>query len=226
MLRQTEIAWTISILFWALLAAAQIRLMVTMLGMDQARQIFAGLPLLSIFIVAGILRLFRQRKFAAGTLTIGMAWIAIAALFFVASIYAPRYTNASIANADSIDFGEQIRLVDYRIDQIQVARGDSVAVQINWLAIKDVTENDWLMLQLIAAQEVKQQQEGVPSNGRTTTDWWRAGQTFSSRHALAIPMDIAPGKYQLRMGLHPYGRWDWLMVRGGDFYPLGIIEVR
>ena len=226
--RPAQLGWVISIMFWGLLAAAQIRLMLTMMGMDQARQIFAGLPSLSIFIVAGILRLsLQRRKLAAIILTIGMGLVGIAALYFATSIYAPRYASPSIASAAApIDFGGQIRVLDYRIEPAQVARGESISVQIDWQAVRDVTENDWLMLQLVGANEASVQQEGVPSNGRTTTDWWRTGQVFSSQHIIAVPTEIALGKYQVRLGLHPFGRWEWLPVRGGEFFTLATVEVR
>lgn len=224
----TKIGWAIFILFFVLLVGAQIRFMLQMYGMDEARHIYASLPLFSIFTVAGVLRLVQSRQnLAAIILTIGMGLLGIGALYFAASIYAPRYSAPAIASSlVPIDFGGQIRVVNYRIDQTQVAPNESISVQINWQVLRDGTENDWLMLQLVSANDVIAQQEGVPSNGRTTTDWWRAGQTLSSRHVLVVPAEIGAGKYQVRLGLHPFGRWEWLPVRGGEFYTLGTIEVR
>jgi hypothetical protein len=65
--------------------------------------------------------------------------------------------------------------------------------------------------------------DGVPANGQLTTDRWQSGQQFFSWHRIVIPPDAPPGTYTLKLGVHPFGRWDWLPVRGQEMLTLGTI---
>jgi hypothetical protein len=39
-----------------------------------------------------------------------------------------------------------------------------------------------------------------------------------SWHTLGgVPSDIPSATYTLRVGLHPYGKWEWLPVRGQGY---------
>ncbi|MGB1286087.1 MAG: hypothetical protein ACPG7F_06105, partial [Aggregatilineales bacterium] len=59
-----------------------------------------------------------------------------------------------------------------------------------------------------------------------TTDW-QPGEAVIDNHALPLPPDIAPGTYQLILGLYdlndPSQR---LLVGEGDFLKLGEVVVR
>ncbi len=95
----------------------------------------------------------------------------------------------------------------------------------NWQALQDPGEDYWLLVQLVGTGEPVANQDGVPANGRPTTDWWHKGQVYTSLHKFKIPDDLAPGTYTLRLGLHPFERWEWLPVNGGDMLPLAKIDV-
>ncbi len=217
-------------LFWAVMIAAQVRWTLTVLGTDQARQLFPGLPLAALVASVGLARLFRAReKLALAAWTAGSAFVAALVLLYLGTVFAsPGAEAASIAtlggNAPA-DFGKAIRVIDYRMAQSEVAPGGSARVQIEWQAQADVTENYWLLLQLTNAAGVVANKDGVPSGGRLTTDWWHKGERFVSAHAITVPADAAPGTYTLRLGLHPMGRWEWLPVGGKEMMELGKIAV-
>jgi 4-amino-4-deoxy-L-arabinose transferase-like glycosyltransferase len=214
-------------LFWVLLVASHLRLESTMLGIDQARQLFPALPALSVLIAAGVLRLARKPAVPALIVVCGMGLIGFTNASAVASAYAPARQLASVTSpsSTSMDFGEQIRVLDFRIDTSRVTPGHAVVVELQWQALTDLTENYWLLLQLDNSAGPVASQDGVPSGGRLTTDWWQKGQVFTSRHALIVPDVAAPGTYTLRLGLHPYGKWEWLPIRGDEMLPLGKIEI-
>jgi hypothetical protein len=98
-------------------------------------------------------------------------------------------------------------------------------VNFYWQAIDNPRTDYWLLLQLASNENVVANQDGVPAAGRTTTDWWQKGQTFESRHTLIVPRDIAPGTYTLRLGLHPFGRWEWLPVNNREMLDLATIRI-
>ena len=228
----TRRAWIVYLLFWFVLAASHIQLTTSVAGMDQARRIFPGLPILAILLVAGILRFSqRYRNFTAIIFAGGMASIGLATWIFVCAWYAPPSQSLNALPSLnqpmlSADFGGQIRVIAARVEHTNAAPGDSIPVQIYWQAQNNPTENYWLLLQLAGKDGIVANEDGVPSAGRVTTDWWQKDQVFASRHTLVIPKDAPPGTYTLWLGLHPFGRWEWLPVHGQDRLMLAEIQVK
>lgn len=212
-------------LYWLLLELAYLRSVYALLGMDQARQIFAGLPAFGALVTQGILRPFRRHYMPALILICGMGLVALANGFSLASLYAPNPTLTNVAASSPMDFGKQIRVVNFRVDPQRVLPGDTISVQVQWQALNDMSEDYWLLLQIKDRDQSVASKDGVPSAGRTTTDWWHQGQQFESRHTITIPEDALPGNYTLRLGLHPFGNWNWLQVDGQDMLELGKIEI-
>lgn len=205
--------------FWAPLLVAHLRFSISILGTDQGRQLFSGLSLLAPLLVVGLSRFLG--KFAAILWSGGLFMLSLIMLLYLHVIYSPPMLDPlskySLGRLDvPIDFGKTIRVIDYRVDKTQISPGDSINVEFYWQALNPSNENYWLLLQLDGKETVAAKSDGVPSAGRRTTDWWQSGQIFFSRHKLVVPVDFAPGTYALRMGLHPFGRWEWLPVRGGD----------
>src|SRR4029077_5781588 len=103
--------------------------------------------------------------------------------------------------------------------------GDNVTFSAYWQALKPTDQNYWLLLQLFAGDEAIVNKDGVPTAGRLTTDLWKPNEIYVSRHTFQIPPDAEPGTYNLSLGLHIAGAYDWLPVKGQDIYPLGTILV-
>ena len=184
-----------------------------------------GLPLLAVFLVAGLARLApAYKKGVMLALSVGSLTLTLAVLFYLHALYAPPTVFAA-SNVVGADFGNTIRVVNYHVEPTRAAPGDAIVVQFDWQSLKTTREDYWLMLQLTDGTEAIAQKDGVPSAGRLTTDWWQTGQVLNSRHTLVVPQDAAPGTYTLRVGLHPFGRWEWLPVRGNDSLMLGKIVI-
>ncbi len=131
-------------LYWLLLEVAHIRSVYALLGMDQARQVFAGLPAFGALITAGIFRLFQRRHIPALIVTCGMGLVALANGFGLGSLYAPNPTVANVVASSLMDFGKQIRVVDFRVEPQHVLPGGKVSVQVQWQALNDLSEDYWL----------------------------------------------------------------------------------
>jgi hypothetical protein len=216
--------------FWTILLVAYVRWAHGDLAAGQARLLFPGLPLLAIFLTVGLARVFAARRtFALAVWSIGWLAPAVGALIFLNSIYAPPMIDlARLPRLDApapADFGHTIRIVDYRVEKKQAALGDSIDVQLYWQALQAPSQNYWLLLQLAGKDDRVVNQDGVPSAGRLTTDWWQKNQVLTSRHTIQIPRDLPAGTYTLRLGLHPFGNWDWLPVRGQEMLTLEKIEI-
>jgi hypothetical protein len=215
-----------SLAFGVVLLSAYMRWAVTDMATGQARLLYPGLPLWAIFMTAGFARLSPVKvKFAIGLWTAGLCGLSLAILVYLHSLFASPVLDLhalpplSPAHAPA-DFGKTIRVLDYQIDSAQASPGGSLVVRVYWQALSDPQENYWLLLQLANNDGTVANKDGVPSAGRTTTDWWQTGEVYESRHTFVLPDDLAPGVYTLRLGLHPFNRWEWLPVQGGEMLQL------
>lgn len=212
--------------FWLVLLSAYVRWAITDMATGQARLLYPGLPLWAIFMTAGFARLSPGKvKFAIGLWAAGLCGLSIAVLIYLHSLFVPPVVDLHAlppltpAHAPA-DFGKTIRVLNYQIDSAQASPGGSLVVRIYWQALSDPQEDYWLLLQLANKDSTVANKDGVPSAGRTTTDWWHKGEVYESRHTFELPDDLAPGIYTLRLGLHPFNRWEWLPVQGGEMLQL------
>jgi 4-amino-4-deoxy-L-arabinose transferase-like glycosyltransferase len=213
-------------LYWFFLIAAHLRLVFVLDGMDQARQIFTGLPLFAIIVAAGLVRISKQRRASVAlVITVVLAGNGVWSWSSVANAFAPPPSLVASYSTTFDDLGGIIRAGDYRINRTQVRAGDSVKVKIRWQALVNVKENYWLVLQLSNANGIVASRDGVPSAGQVATDWWQAGYGVESEHTLTIPADASPGEYFLRLGLHPFGSWELLAMGDQDMVMLGEIQI-
>ncbi|MCL4395451.1 MAG: hypothetical protein M1482_11740, partial [Chloroflexi bacterium] len=197
----------------------------------QARQLFPGLPLFALVFTLGLAWLWHSRRTAvlsaayAGLLVLDVLVLAyLGATFAGPATPLANLSRLGGANAP-VDFGNEIRVVDYTVQPTHVAAGGTIVVQVQWQAVFDVDQSYWMLLQLADKQGNVANKDAVPAAGRPTTDWWHAGQVFTSHHRFDLPQDLAPGTYVLRLGLHPFDVWEWLPVRGQDMVALGTIQV-
>ena len=183
--------------------AAYIRWAINDLGAGQVRQSLPALVPFALILTLGWSLLFQgHRTIALGAWSGGMVVLGVGALLFLNSMYAPPVMQEIPQSplAQPIDFGDMIRVPDYRVDKKQAAAGQDILVDVDWQAAADPKENYWLSLQLVGADGGVASKDGVPSAGRTTTDRWRQGQVFSSQHKLTIPHDVQPGSVRTLAG--------------------------
>lgn len=218
----------IAVTFVLLLLAAHLRLYTVLLGADQARQVFSALPVVAALIGAGLANWWKRPSFDwlfAGV----MGLVSAGVLFFAATLYQPAIQTAEIASPatpPAADFDQQIRLVDYQISPAQPAAGETIAVTIRWQALADLGEDYWVLLKVDQQGTTVASRDSVPSAGVRTTDWWRKGEIYTSTHKLQLPPDLAPGTYELLLGMHALGNWEWVKVNGQDVLKLSDLEVK
>lgn len=218
----------VSIVFALLLFASHLRLYTVLLGADQARQVFSALPVVALLIGAGLFRWLKTAHlswFFSGV----MACVSASVLFFAATLYHPAMATANIAPSivpPAADFAQQIRMLDYQVQPTQPRPGDMISVTVRWQALADVSENYWLLLKVDQQGTTVASRDSVPSAGLRTTDWWRKGELFTSTHKLQLPPDLAAGNYELLLGLHPLGNWDWVKVNQQDVLKLADLQIK
>ena len=101
-------------------------------------------------------------------------------------------------------FGDEAQLVGAEMPA-QVRAGQSVAVELYWLALREVSRNDKAFVHLVdSAGQIVAQHDGDPGGGFTPTTRWQQGELMPDRHYLDLPSHLPPGRYQLKAGLYQF----------------------
>lgn len=212
------------------LMASHMRFTMSIAGADLARQVFSALGVVAVTTALGVSRLTRRSAAAVALLCAGMALFAILFVAVVAATFAGRPQDLSklpsLANTVQADFGDQIRVSGYQLEDQTNAPKPQIEVTVYWQALSQPRDQYWLLLRLVGPQGIVAARDGVPANGAVTTDRWQSGQGFVSHHTVTVPPDIPAGTYQIEMGLHPQGRWQWLPVGGQDMMLLELVDIK
>jgi hypothetical protein len=71
------------------------------------------------------------------------------------------------------------------------------------------------------------QADAPPQGGRYPTHWWDAGEVVLDRHEIALPANLAPGRYEIEIGLYVPASGERLRLAGntGDSVDIGPLDV-
>jgi hypothetical protein len=142
-----------------------------------------------------------ERWLSQNTYVAGSNW--------VGSVRVAVYGAATSAPAPSVDpgarFGEHIHLVSVLTNTSQpLQAGETVAVALRWRTEAELDTHYSVFLHLASDPQSPPlvQQDGEPQAGfAPTTDWVPDDEVHDLR-GLRLPADLAPGRYQLILGLY------------------------
>ncbi len=132
------------------------------------------------------------------------------------------------------DFGP-LRLVEASTPAAAISPGDAIPLELLWQAAPGFTPEPLVVVvQLLdGADNVAASREAEPLAGRYPTTQWQPGELVRDRHTLAVPDGLAPGAYNLIVGLYRAGDGQRLITPGGllaltqrDHVLVSEIEVR
>jgi len=115
----------------------------------------------------------------------------------------------------SLIFGEQIALRDYAIPQ-SANPGESITIQLNWEALRNIHTNYTLFLHVIDANDMLITQQDTSPVPDLLTSNWAPHRPLPSE--VLLPMPESPGLYRIYAGL--YNEQGRLAVDAADFRPL------
>jgi hypothetical protein len=106
--------------------------------------------------------------------------------------------------------------------QIEVQAGDILTFALLWRA-EQVVEQDYTVFVQVLDQsgQLQGQVDRPPVGGFRQTSTWKAGEVIDDRYGLALPRDIAPGRYWLIAGLYLPSSGERLAVSTADGAYLG-----
>lgn len=104
--------------------------------------------------------------------------------------------------ADRREFGEEIALLGYDLTPV-AEPGQTLAFTLYWQALQHPKRDYNVFIHLVgAADTIVAQGDGPPLAGAYPTSLWAESEALTDPRTMALPADLAPGAYQLRIGLY------------------------
>ncbi|MGD9147825.1 MAG: DUF2079 domain-containing protein [Anaerolineae bacterium] len=126
------------------------------------------------------------------------------------------------------DFGGQIRLLGYDLEQATRNTGHESRLRLYWQAQAPVDTSYTVFAQLLGpAGDVRAQVDAVPQGGGYPTTWWLPGEVVADSLVLELPPDASrDGDYRLIVGLYDPATGVRLVVAGtgADFVELTSVQ--
>ena len=99
--------------------------------------------------------------------------------------------------------GDHIRLVGYRLSSERLSAGEPLTVVLFWQSDGQAQENYTVFCHLLSASsELVAQHDGRPVLEIRPAPSWRAGEVMLDSHPIALSADLAPGEYELSVGMY------------------------
>ncbi len=128
------------------------------------------------------------------------------------------YTDASdLPQTPRFDLGGQAALVGYDFPQDVMQPGDTLPITLFWQAQARMPEDYQVFVHLMGPDgRPVAQGDKSPLDGDWPTSAWEPGRTFRDDYQIEIPVDLAPGAYELRVGLYRLADFTRLPVQGPE----------
>jgi hypothetical protein len=99
--------------------------------------------------------------------------------------------------------GGLVRLVGYDLpDPATVRAGATLPLTLTWQCLGALADDYTVFVHLLDEGEPLAQADGPPLGGAYPTRFWHVGERLADPHPLLVPADLAPGAYELRVGLY------------------------
>ena len=99
-------------------------------------------------------------------------------------------------------FEDRAQLLGYHVSG-DPRPGETIYITLHWQALRNIVENDQVFVALVDADGRSWSQiDRQPGFNFTPTSRWQPGEIMTDTYPLALPDDLPPGVYQLRMGMH------------------------
>jgi hypothetical protein len=118
---------------------------------------------------------------------------------------APPEEPAAGGPSYAVDYrlGDHIQLTGFRLSAGRVSPGDTLTVVLFWQSDGQVKENYTVFCHLVSAgSELVAQHDGRPVLEIRPVPSWRADELLLDSHPIALSADLAPGPYELAVGMY------------------------
>lgn len=111
-------------------------------------------------------------------------------------------------------FGPAISLYGYTLGNQPVTAAEALDLTLYWQAQQVPDGNYQVFVHLVATSDgqLVQQTDRIPVNWLRPTEGWRPGEVLTDHYLLSLPPELAPGLYQVVVGLYEPDSWQRLPV--------------
>jgi len=109
------------------------------------------------------------------------------------------------AGADAVlaRLGDEITLTAANVDREKVRPGDRLTVSVEWQVLAPPGRSLTTFLHLGEPDQAPLVTgDSVPRQGYYPTIWWEEGEVIRDTYTLALPTELAPGRYPLLIGMY------------------------
>jgi hypothetical protein len=166
-----------------------------------ARFIVSSLSAIVVLITIGLFSLPRLvRRVSAGY---ALVVVQMVALMSPVVVIAPVYQTPVLLDSVAIPagmqipspltFGDSIRLLGYSYPTSQVERGKDAAITLYWRALRPMSKDYALKLELFSVdgESFEVQSQKTPGNNNFPTSFWKPGDTFAETYRLTINQKVS-----------------------------------
>jgi hypothetical protein len=140
-----------------------------------------------------------ERALAEGAYPVDERWVGRVRL----ARYVTGSAEAVIPLPEDVTFGGQIGLSGARLSASDIAAGDVLQVELDWVRVAEVPLPVVVTVQLLDAEgRVVAQRDAQPLNGFAPFASLAIWQAQTDRHALMIPNDLPAAQYRLIVALY------------------------
>lgn len=122
-----------------------------------------------------------------------------------------------------VEFASGVSLIGYSLDKTVAAPGDTVTVVLFWRAAGPVKQTYASFVHLGDERNDKRAQKDSPLPAGVAMQNWLPHQFARDEHVLTLPPDIAPGRFQFRVGLYDPRTLERPLVKG-DFHNFVLLK--
>ena len=117
--------------------------------------------------------------------------------------------------------GNQVRFLGYDLSSDAVQAGNTFSVTLYWQALRPMEIGYHVFTHLATSSgQVVAQQDGVPRQGAYPTDLWQIGEVVADTYQVTVDPAIAPGKYELEVGMYRLENQKRLQVTDATGQPM------
>ncbi|MCZ7673391.1 MAG: hypothetical protein M5U34_42885 [Chloroflexi bacterium] len=96
-----------------------------------------------------------------------------------------------------------ITLAGFSLEQTRFVSGATIPLTLFWQTDGLIETSYTVFVQMLDENgRLITQQDQIPANGNRPTTGWVPGEFVEDRHALVLPVDVAPGHYQIITGFY------------------------
>ncbi len=119
-------------------------------------------------------------------------------------------------------FGEQVRLLGYRLGEGSTVPGTYIRLLLYWDALTEMSENYSIFVHLLDdSGQMWAQADDLPRNGLYPTWAWLPGEIVEDEHLIPLEATVATGTYHLAVGIYELDTFRRLEIVNAEGTSLG-----